>query len=397
MTGARTNFGDPSAALLEVLDPAQNTHFRDAYVESPFDLSEVLFIATANDVAKIPAPLRDRLEILEAPGYTDDEKVDIVRRVLWREQLEVNGLAGGLWTRSASAAPGGQAEGASGTASRRRHAVEVIDGAQEVLGGEQAATLPAGGVEVTDAAVRAVVRGHTCEGEQAVADGVGLVGVADDGVPVGCGQLAGDEGGGTLGPVLNDLGEVAPLGVAERREHPVVDGEQVEPGQPGEQPGVGAVAAADGELVQQARHADVAGGEATAAGPFDERAREEALADAGGAGHDEVVAFGDPGAGAQRQDLLAAEPAGMGEVDGLEGGGVPQLGGAEPAVELALLAGRPLGVGEQAEALLEAEGGGLAGPELVPAGVGHRAELHGVELVEGLFDQHGSSSRATAA
>ena len=176
--GARTNFGDPSAALLEVLDPAQNTHFRDAYVEAPFDLSEVLFIATANDVAKIPAPLRDRLEILEAPGYTDDEKVDIVRRVLWGEQLEVNGLAGGFWTRIPAAAPGGKAEEASGAATRRRLAVEVIDGEQTVLDGEQAATAPAaaapasrpsgpltaGDVEVTDAAIRTVVRGHTCEG-----------------------------------------------------------------------------------------------------------------------------------------------------------------------------------------------------------------------------------------
>ena len=164
--GATTNFGDPSAALLEVLDPAQNTHFRDAYVEAPFDLSEVLFIATANDVAKIPAPLRDRLEIIEAPGYTDDEKVDIVRRVLWGDQLEVNGLAGGFWTRTAAAAHGGQAEAPA----RRRLAVEVLDG-------EQAATPPpaasasspsgprtAGGVEVTDAAIQAVVRSHTCEG-----------------------------------------------------------------------------------------------------------------------------------------------------------------------------------------------------------------------------------------
>ena len=230
-----------------------------------------------------------------------------------------------------------------------------------------------------------------------VADGVGLVGVTDDGVPVGDGQLAGDEGGGPLGPVLDDLGEVAAFGVAERCEHPVVDGEQVQSAQPGEQPGVGAVAAADGKLLQEARHADVARGEAAAAGPFDERAREEALADAARPGDDQVVAFGDPRASAQCQDLLSVEPTRMGRVDGLEGGGMAQLGGAEPAVELALLAGRPLGVHEEAEALLEAEGSGLVGPELVLAGVGHGAELHGIELVEGLFDQHGSSSWVVAA
>ena len=169
--GATTNFGDPSAALLEVLDPAQNTRFRDAYAEAPFDLSEVLFIATANDVAKIPAPLRDRLEIIEAPGYTDAEKVDIVRRVLWGEQLEVNGLAGGFWTRT-PAAHGGRAEEASGAAAARpRLAVEVLDGAQAATTPSAAAPasspsgpLTAGGVEVTDAAIRAVVRGHTCEG-----------------------------------------------------------------------------------------------------------------------------------------------------------------------------------------------------------------------------------------
>ena len=74
--------------------------------------------------------------------------------------------------------------------------------------------------------------------EEAVADGVGLVGVSDDGVPVGDGELAGDEGRGAFGAILDDLGEVAALGVAERGEHPVVDGEQVELGEAGEHPGV---------------------------------------------------------------------------------------------------------------------------------------------------------------
>ena len=86
----------------------------------------------------------------------------------------------------------------------------------------------------------------------------------------------------------------------------------------------------------------------------------------------------------------------MGEVDGLEGGRMAQLGGAEPALELALLAGRPIGVDEEAEAFLEAEGGGLGGLDLLLAGVGHGAELHGVQLVEGLFDQHRSSSAVAA-
>ena len=73
-----------------------------------------------------------------------------------------------------------------------------------------------------------------------------------------------------------------------------------------------------------------------------------------------------------------------------------QLGGAEPPLQLALLAGRPLGVDEETEAFLEAEGGGLVGLHLLPAGIGHRTEVHGVELVEGLFDQHGSSSLVAA-
>ena len=84
--------GDPSSALLEVLDPAQNSDFRDHYLDVSFDLSTVLFIATANVLDSVPPALRDRLEVIDLPGYAEDDKVQIARRYLLPRQLTENGL-----------------------------------------------------------------------------------------------------------------------------------------------------------------------------------------------------------------------------------------------------------------------------------------------------------------
>jgi len=95
--------GDPAAALMEVLDPEQNNSFLDHYIDTDFDLSQVMFIVTANMIDPIPRPLVDRMEIIRLPGYTEDEKLQIAKQFLWGKQTKAHGLSGSRLEISATA------------------------------------------------------------------------------------------------------------------------------------------------------------------------------------------------------------------------------------------------------------------------------------------------------
>ena len=153
-----SNVGNPSAALLELLDPAQNTAFTDRYAGVQVDLSEILWIGTANDLEAMPAPLRDRMDVIEVPGYTDEEKIAIVRRHLDRI-IAASGLAiERLWTGGPGVTPR-ERTAAGRDGATVRPPLRVV----EAAGRAALAPTPSLPVEITDAAIRAVIRGYTCE------------------------------------------------------------------------------------------------------------------------------------------------------------------------------------------------------------------------------------------
>ena len=197
--------------------------------------------------------------------------------------------------------------------------------------------------------------------QQAIADGVGLVGITDDAVPVLDGELGGDQCRGLLRTVFDDFHQVAPLGVAQWRDHPVVDRQQVEFGQSGQQAGVGSIATTDGYLVQQSRHAHVAGCEAAPAGALHKRAGQVGLPAARRSGDQQVMLILDPVAASEAEYLLAIQTARVLEVNVLKRCRlVARLGRAQPTAQLALLTGSPLAVDQQPDAFLETQFGVLA-------------------------------------
>ena len=209
--------GDPSAALLEVLDPAQNHAFRDHYLDVELDLSQVLFVATANVADSIPGPLYDRMEVIRFDGYTSDEKVAIARAHLWPRQLERNGLRAGEvtvadavlrlvitdYTREAGVR---QLERELGTLLRKAATLVASNDGGVPLVVDQAAVREALGRPkfVHEAAARTAVPG--------VATGLAVTGVGGDVLFVEAAAMPGQGGlllTGQLGDVMKESARIA--------------------------------------------------------------------------------------------------------------------------------------------------------------------------------------------
>jgi ATP-dependent Lon protease len=209
--------GDPSAALLEVLDPAQNHAFRDHYLDVELDLSQVLFIATANVADTIPGPLYDRMEVIKFDGYTTDEKVAIARGHLWPRQVERNGLRPEEvtatddvlrrivtdYTREAGVR---QLERELGTLLRRTATTVASSHAPSPIVIDEAAVRDALGRPKVfhEAAVRTAVPG--------VATGLAVTGVGGDVLFVEAASMAGKDGlvlTGQLGDVMKESARIA--------------------------------------------------------------------------------------------------------------------------------------------------------------------------------------------
>ncbi len=227
--------GDPASAMLEVLDPEQNFAYRDHYLEAPFDLSKVLFITTANSMEHIPRPLLDRMEIIDVPSYTLEEKVQIAKRHLWKKQLSENGLDGKMLKITDAAIreviDGYTRESGVRTLERklgaicRKAVVKMLDMPEEE---KKAVTVKPQDVASYLGAVRFMHIETGREPEAGVVNGLAWTSVGGEVMPIEVGVLPGNgnlELTGSLGDVMKESARIAWSYVRSRMEKAGIDEE----------------------------------------------------------------------------------------------------------------------------------------------------------------------------
>ena len=180
--------------------------------------------------------------------------------------------------------------------------------------------------------------------EDAVANGIRHTRFTDGGVPRGRRELTRDERRAPFAAIFDHFQQIPPLRLGQRREQPIVDGDEIELGEFGQQSGIRAVAPTDREFVEQARRPDVRRREAVTTGALDEGGGQPRFPDPGGTRDQQIVVIADPPARAEAEDGLAIEAAGRTEIDIFERRRIPQLGVAEPLRQAPALARGPFGV-----------------------------------------------------